>query len=216
MTRLQRVALPLCSALRKRSRDLRVESLLRRVLSRRHSALLCPRRQGAADIGDVALQVLGQDRATEMLCTAQAFPDRNGKMPPELQFLPSKPAVWPCQSSRRFGGKRKSSQSGKKRNPASINIHRCSLAGTTHTKPQLKLEGCHDGSTHRSVTPGNTPPATATSSCCTPGGTRPELPQPWHRSSTAPASPARSSPGVTGTWGFTDEKYKRFQSDFMH
>lgn len=108
----ERPWLALCSALCKPSRNLQVEPPLRLVSSTKYSALLCLSRPGAAEISDAALHILQKARATEMLYITQAHGGRNSNIPPELCFLPSKPTLWPCQSSK-FEGK--SSQSEKKK-----------------------------------------------------------------------------------------------------
>lgn len=98
-----------------------------------------------------------------------------------LCFLPSNPEVWLFQSSRRLGGKRGSSQGGEKTSPGSINIHRCSLAATAHTKAPLHLQGCHGGSAHCSAKPGKRRRLRPLPAALQGGQVLPQLPrtQPW-------------------------------------
>lgn len=90
---------------------------------------------------------------------------------PRSSALPEFKEVWRKE--------RGSSQGGEK-SPESINIHRCSLAATAHTKAPVQLQGCQEGSAQCSAKPGETPRAVATSSCS--AG--------WERAPTAPQEPA--------------------------
>lgn len=172
-------------------------------LSPQHSfkpQILCPA-LSAAGIRDAVLFVLGKDRAQG--CSVElGLQGSNSKTPLELCFLPSNPEVWLSQSSRRLGGKRGSSQGGEKMSPGSINIHRCSLAATAHTKAPLHLQGCHEGSAHCSAKPGKRRRLRPLPAALWGGKALPQLPrmQPWCPAHLC-ALPG-ASPSGTGTGAF--------------
>lgn len=100
-----------------------------------------------------------------------------------------------------LGGKRGSSQGREKMSPGSINIHRCSLAATAHTKAPLHLQGCHEGSAHCSAKPGKRRRLRPLPAALWGGKALPQLPrmQPWcpaHLCALPGASPSGTGIGA--------------------